>query len=386
MAAVLSPYDDGFSTESECYDDPREGQEASEFAVAPPEADDELKVEATEVPAMKEVQMRLLSRKSRMPTLGVLGSSMLVEPTTILPLDAPPLVPYDDGFSTESESWDEPPEEKRAEAKAEPVVQPSTAEPVVHPPPTVAIASEEALDAEEGEVLEQQCACCKGVLLSLTERQRLTETAALAHMPKKPLRSRTCACCRITYPLTAFSNKNHKLNRAVARCMQCSQAGGSAVYEMLAVSDEFIEAFTRENPDLAGRLLSQKQLLTGRVRALQAQNNEQTRRTMAYELKQTAIRANSAVKKAAQRAGREEARPCSEREGEPKRHLTVEEWYENHDVALRSEREHRFSPKEPPMPQCHLLAREKQDWLVCEDVLELEPCNIQLQFAGTSER
>ncbi|RLN94370.1 hypothetical protein BBJ28_00011200, partial [Nothophytophthora sp. Chile5] len=302
---------------------------------------------------LRNLQVSMYSRIYGLPSVVLLEksiqpssrrSSMLVEPTTILPLDAPPLVPYDDGFSTESESWDEPPEETAAEAKAEPVV---------HPPPTVAIASEEAsdADAEEGEVLEQRCARCTGALLSPIERQRLAEIAALANMSKKPLRSRACACCRITYPLTAFNKKNRKPSRAVARCMQCSEAGGSAVYEMLAVSDEFIEAFTRENPDLASRLLAQKQLLTERVRALQAQNEEQTRRVMAYEATQTAIRANNAVEKAAQHAGREEARPFSEREGEPKRHLTVKEWYERHDAALRSEREHRLSSKEPPMPQ-----------------------------------
>jgi hypothetical protein len=122
------------------------------------------------------------------------------------------------------------------------------------------IEIEDGEDEEERAPVEQEsCKCCYGTLITRTDRLQLIEDAARAYRSKRPSPSRQCACCRITYPYAALTLKSRKLTHAVPLCSKCAQAGGSAVYEMLAASDEFIEAFKVENPTMAGQLLAKKE-------------------------------------------------------------------------------------------------------------------------------
>ncbi|GMF23695.1 unnamed protein product [Phytophthora lilii] len=125
--------------------------------------------------------------------------------------------------------------------------------------PEVIVVESDGED-EEGELVEESvCKCCKGKLMSLSKRLRIMEDATRAHKGKGPPPSRKCACCRITYPSMALTKKSRKTARVVAICANCSKAGGPAIYEMLAVSDEFVEAFKIEDPNTARLLLKKKQ-------------------------------------------------------------------------------------------------------------------------------
>ncbi|KAG7388208.1 hypothetical protein PHYBOEH_007997 [Phytophthora boehmeriae] len=180
----------------------------------------------------------------------------MLDPKAALPLDAPPIVPYDDGCSTESE-------DDGTEATA---TQP--------PPSELRAAVDNPLsDAEEeGQVTEEEsCKLCSCKLLPLAERLAAVKEAARSLGGKAPPKSRQCACCRITYPTAAFTNKSRKATRAVPRCTRCSQAGGSTIYEMLCVSDEFIEAFKVEDPTRAKDLLSRKESIVDRGKKVREQ-------------------------------------------------------------------------------------------------------------------
>ncbi|GMF81286.1 unnamed protein product [Phytophthora fragariaefolia] len=129
----------------------------------------------------------------------------------------------------------------------------STPEKAVH------IIDEEDGD-EDGELLEgNKCKCCYGNLMRLTKRVEMMKDAARVHGGKKPPPSRQCACCRITYPSAALTAKSRKMTRVVPICLNCCKAGGSAIYEMLVVSDEFVEAFKVKNPAMARQLLAKKE-------------------------------------------------------------------------------------------------------------------------------
>ncbi|KAG2818275.1 hypothetical protein PC129_g13968 [Phytophthora cactorum] len=115
-------------------------------------------------------------------------------------------------------------------------------------------------DDEEGEVVEQEvCKCCGGKLIPPVKRAQMMKGAAQKLGGEKPPQSRQCACCRVTYPSEALTRKSRKMTRAVPICLKCCQAGGSAIYEMLAVSDTFVEAFKVENPEVARLLLKKKE-------------------------------------------------------------------------------------------------------------------------------
>lgn len=115
-------------------------------------------------------------------------------------------------------------------------------------------------DDEEGELLEEmQCKCCYGELIPLSQRVQMMKDSARQHGGKNPPPSRQCACCCITYPSAALTAKSRKMTRVVPICLNCCKAGGSTIYEMLAVSDKFMEAFKVENPAMARQLLAKKE-------------------------------------------------------------------------------------------------------------------------------
>jgi hypothetical protein len=99
--------------------------------------------------------------------------------------------------------------------------------------------------------------------------------AARAHQGKGPPPSRQCACCGITYSHAALTRKSRKLTRAVPLCAKCCKAGGRVIYERLATSAKFIEAFKMENPTLAQQLLAQQE-----AEALRKQAKEQKKRAV----------------------------------------------------------------------------------------------------------
>eukprot|EP00644_Phytophthora_capsici_P007773 jgi/Phyca11/126021/e_gw1.61.158.1 len=122
------------------------------------------------------------------------------------------------------------------------------------------IVIDDAEDDEEGELLEEEtCKCCQGKLLTMAERVKMMKEAAQKHGGKGLPPSRQCACCRVTYPSAALTNKSRQLTRTVPICRNCCQAGGNTIYEMLCVSDEFIEGFRIENPEMARNLLKKKE-------------------------------------------------------------------------------------------------------------------------------
>ncbi|KAK1942358.1 hypothetical protein P3T76_005857 [Phytophthora citrophthora] len=125
-------------------------------------------------------------------------------------------------------------------------------------PPDI-IVIDDAEDDEEGELLEEEtCKCCEGKLITMAKRVEMTKEASKKHGGKGLPPSRQCACCRITYPSAALTNKSRQLTRTVPICRNCCQAGGNIIYEMLCVSDEFIEGFRIENPEMARNLLKKK--------------------------------------------------------------------------------------------------------------------------------
>ncbi|POM58269.1 Hypothetical protein PHPALM_37107 [Phytophthora palmivora] len=124
-------------------------------------------------------------------------------------------------------------------------------------PETIVIVSSE--EDEEGELVEEDiCKCCGGKLISIGKRLQMMKNAAGVYGGKGPPPSRQCACCRITYPSAALTKKSRKMTRVVPICLNCCTAGGPAIYEMLVVSDEFVEAFKVENPTVARQLLKKK--------------------------------------------------------------------------------------------------------------------------------
>ncbi|KAG7384436.1 hypothetical protein PHYPSEUDO_002624 [Phytophthora pseudosyringae] len=130
---------------------------------------------------------------------------------------------------------------------------------VMKTPEIIVIDGGEDEDDEEGELVEEHiCKCCIGKLLSLEKKLQMMKDAAQQHSEKGPPPSRQCACCRISYPSAALTKKSRKMTRVVPICLNCCKAGGSAIYEMLAVSDEFIEAFKVENPEMARQLITKK--------------------------------------------------------------------------------------------------------------------------------
>ncbi|KAL3664602.1 hypothetical protein V7S43_010352 [Phytophthora oleae] len=126
-------------------------------------------------------------------------------------------------------------------------------------PPEI-IVIDDAVDDEEGELVEEEtCKCCHGKLIAMAKRVEMMKEAAQKHGGKGPPPSRQCACCRVTYPSAALTNKSRQLTRTVPICRNCCQAGGNTIYEMLCVSDEFIEGFRIENPEMARNLLKKKE-------------------------------------------------------------------------------------------------------------------------------
>ncbi|OWZ08544.1 hypothetical protein PHMEG_00018894, partial [Phytophthora megakarya] len=139
---------------------------------------------------------------------------------------------------------------------------------------------------EEGEVADDNiCKCCSGQLIPLAKRLQLVKDAARLHGGKTPPPSRQCACCRISYPPAGLTRKSRKLTRVVPICQNCCMAGGSAIYEMLAASDEFFEAFKIEDPVMAQNLLTKK--TNGSLMdAVKKQKTNMTKRMNAAQLAQ----------------------------------------------------------------------------------------------------
>lgn len=185
-----------------------------------------------------------------------------VQRKTSLAIDAPPLAPYDDGFSTESEDLEGLDESQYNELyiavsaavrrtavdKNQPKAQhvPRTVK-AVHQEnkrtqqtnATPAIKTEEnATDRSIGDLNttrnggvkpeEEHCRTCRGYLTPLAERLKAMRLAAAQCSGKNPPPSRQCGCCRITYPLVALTDESRRRSWPEPRCYMCYWAARAA--------------------------------------------------------------------------------------------------------------------------------------------------------------
>jgi hypothetical protein len=187
----------------------------------------------------------------------------MLDPKSLLAIDAPPIAPYDDGFSTESDDLDGTEgltDESHASplhvaasgsvrrvavAKSQPIqdmqqipVTPAqkTAQQVTKdnspPPIDIAPSIEEKASKQDAAGLnaathdgditkEEYCKGCKGYLTPLADILKAVQEVLLRHPGNGPLPSRQCSCCHITYPLVALTDESRSGACLQPRCYMC---------------------------------------------------------------------------------------------------------------------------------------------------------------------
>ncbi|EEY60901.1 uncharacterized protein PITG_13663 [Phytophthora infestans T30-4] len=206
----------------------------------------------------------------------------MLDPKTSLAIDAPPVAPYDDGFSTDSEDYnaDAIPHDSLVSSTVtcyarnaviienQPNIQRqhiqnkvatnASKQPSEDKPQSTAATTLET----EGKILtraaddakraaswrfkpqetaptgapprksvnksEEHCRSCKGYLTPLGERLKMTRTAAFLQVGKNLPPSRQCCCCHITYPLVALTDESRSRACTQPRCYMCNWAARAA--------------------------------------------------------------------------------------------------------------------------------------------------------------
>ncbi|GMF62093.1 unnamed protein product [Phytophthora fragariaefolia] len=181
----------------------------------------------------------------------------MLDPKKSLAIDAPPLAPYDDGFSTESEDLDVPEESQdlrphdavSAVSTHAVVIEDEEKAPAIPPPrvektikrekeknlprdPVPVVRSEEETAERTAGAFEpprnsghkageEHCRNCRGYLTPLAERLQVMRLAAAQCSRRIPPPSRQCGCCYITYPLVALTDESRWQSWPEPRCYMC---------------------------------------------------------------------------------------------------------------------------------------------------------------------
>ncbi|ETI44204.1 hypothetical protein L914_10623 [Phytophthora nicotianae] len=205
----------------------------------------------------------------------------MLDPKKSLAIDAPPIVPYDDGFSTDSEDYTEQEatshespvsssstptsiltkravvtenqsniqrQQIRDETQTKVIRQPSKDKPqsattttrkpeenastraadYVKPPANGHLKPQEVVQTiaptPNGKKDEEHCRNCKGYLTPLAERLKVMKRAALQQSGNIPPPSRQCFCCHITYPFVALTDESRNQACTQPRCYMCNWA------------------------------------------------------------------------------------------------------------------------------------------------------------------